>query len=180
MIELELSALPATPANIAPFGHFVGMEASMPVFAEWPGVKVVGPVPIAVDEGAELLHVQMDASTLPARVMLLERHFKHTQTYLPANGRPFVMVLGTATRDGLPDLDALLAFRFDGSAGIALHAGTWHEFPLALENDTRFTVILRHESHRNDLTDAKYQWDARGPDLERFAIEPRAHVTVRL
>ncbi len=87
---------PATPAAVAPFGRFIGAHADLPVFAAWPGVVVTGPAPIEIGSGGEVLHVRMQAATFPARVALLERHFKHTQTYLSANGRPFVMVLGAA------------------------------------------------------------------------------------
>jgi len=168
----------ATPEGVAPFGRFIGAHAGLPVFAQWPGVVVTGPTPIEIGSGAELLHVQMQAAVLPARVGLLERHFKHTQTYLSANGRPFIMVLGTATAEGLPDPAGLKAFLFKDGEGVAMDAGVWHEFPLALEDDTRFTVILRSESHINELAAPEHPWDARGPDLERYDMAARGEVYV--
>jgi ureidoglycolate lyase len=180
MFECTLKVEAATPASVAPYGHFIGTDTTRPCFAEWPGVTVYGKVPITVGSGGEVLHVRMDATAFPARIAILERHFAHTQTYLPANGRPFVMVLGLEVEDGLPKFPALRAFRFTDGAGIAMHAGTWHEFPLALENDTRFTVILREESHVNLLESPPHPWDARGPDLERFDITPRARLFVQL
>jgi ureidoglycolate lyase len=169
---------PATPEGVAPFGRFIGAHPDLPVFAQWPGVIVTGPAQIEIGSGAELLHVQMQAAAFPARVALLERHFKHTQTYLSANGRPFVMVLGAETRDGLPDLAGLRAFLFKDGAGVAMDAGVWHEFPLAIEDDTRFTVILRSESHVNDLVAPEHPWDARGPDLERYDMGARGEIYV--
>ncbi len=53
------------------------------------------------------------------------------------------------------------------------HRLTCHEFPLALEDDTRFTVLLRAESHVNQLEAPEHPWDARGPDLERFDMAAR-------
>jgi ureidoglycolate lyase len=178
MIERKLVVEAATPGAIAPFGCLVGVHPVAKVFAQWDGVRVLGPTPIAVGDGAELLHVQMDAARFPARIQLLERHFKHTQTYLSANGRPFVMVLGTQTLDGLPDVLGLRAFLFRDGAGVVMAPGVWHEFPLALEDDTRFTVILRSESHIDQLTDKPHPNDARGPDLERYDMAARAAVFV--
>ncbi len=175
-IEVE----PATPEAVAPFGRFIGVHPDLPIFAQWPGVVVTGPTPVDIGAGGEILHVEMQAAIFPARVALLERHFKHTQTYLSGNGRPFVMVLGAGTADGLPDLASLKAFLFKDGAGVAMNASVWHEFPLALEDDTRFTVILRSESHVNALAAPEHPWDARGPDLERYDMAARGELYVAL
>jgi ureidoglycolate lyase len=111
------------------------------------------------------------------RVTLFERHFKHTQTYLSANGRSFVMVVGVeCTDDGLPDAQRLKALLFQQGAGVAMNAGTWHEFPLAIEDDTRFVVVLRKESHFDSLKAPLHPLDARGPDLERYDMQQRANI----
>jgi ureidoglycolate lyase len=172
-LEQSVMIEAATPLSIAPFGEFIGAHTDMPLFAEWDGARVYGPTPISVESGGEILHACVAAASFPARVSLLERHFHHTQTYLSANGKPFVMVLGEASRDGLPDAGALRAFLFTDGAGVAMRAGIWHEFPLALEDDTRFTVILRAESHVNHMETPEHPWDARGPDLERFDMAGR-------
>jgi ureidoglycolate lyase len=169
----------ATPEAIAPFGVFVGAGPGIPIFAQWTGVTVHGPTPIAIGERGELLHVTMAAGRFPATVELLERHPRHTQTYLSANGKSFVMVLGAETEGGLPSLGGLRAFLFKGGAGVVMHAGTWHEFPVALDDDTRFTVVLSAESHVNELTDPEFPLDARGPDLERFDMSRRARIVLR-
>jgi len=180
MRELILTVERATPHNLAPFGLYVGAHLDAAEFARWDGVLVKGPIPISVESGGELLHVQMRAATFPARVMLLERHPNHTQTYLPANGKPFVMAVGRGVIGGLPDLTSLRAFLFDEGAGIVLHADTWHEFPLAIDDDTRFNVILRDESHQNLLVAPDHPWDAHGPDLQRFDMQARARIFVEL
>jgi ureidoglycolate lyase len=176
-----LKVEPATPHSVEPFGHFIGVHAQAPRFAAWPGAVVQGGWPIEIGSSGEVLHVQLAARRFPTAVELLERHDGHTQTYLGANGKPWVMVMGLATRrDGLPDLAALRAFRFEAGSGIALHAGSWHEFPLALEDDTRFSVILRSQAHINTLASPVHPNDARGPDLERWDIAARATVSVQL
>jgi hypothetical protein len=61
-----------------------------------------------------------------------------------------------------------------------MNGNVWHEFPLALEDDTRFTVILRSESRINDLVAPEHPWDAHGPDLERFDMAARGEIYVAL
>jgi ureidoglycolate lyase len=170
----------ATPDGVAAFGALIGAQSGGPVFARWEGVTVLGPVPIAIGGDSEILHAQMQAARFPAHVALLERHPRHTQTYLSANGRPFVMVLGAGSVAGLPDIAGLRAFLFKGGDGIVMKAGIWHEFPLALEDDTRFTVILSAASHINTLDAPTHPADARGPDLERYDMAARADVRVAL
>jgi ureidoglycolate lyase len=178
MARHTLTLQTATPDLVAQFGVYIGADEHLPVFAAWPGVTVHGAFPMHIGSGGEVLSVRMDASPFPAMVELLERHFLHAQTYLPANGKPFAMVLGRETRDGMPDFAALRAFVFRDCSGIALHPGTWHEFPLALENDTRLTVILRHEAHLDMLTEHAHPMDARGPDLERHTIAHLAEILI--
>lgn len=180
MIERTIVVERATPETIAPFGHFVAARAGVPTFLSWPGVDVFGSLPIDIGTGGELLFVQMAARSFPVRCGLIERHFRHTQTYLPGNGRPFVMLLGLPTQGDLPDYDGLRAFLFDDASGIILHPDIWHDFPYALEDDTRFAVLLRAEAHVNTNTAPAYPNDADGPDLQRRAIAPRATITVAL
>jgi ureidoglycolate lyase len=122
------------------------------------------------------MHVRADAAAFPVRLPLLERHFAHAQTYLPANGKPFVMVMGPPGAGDLPDWDALRAFVFRDCAGIALHPGTWHEFVYPLEDDTRLHVVLRAEAHLDTLARRQHPMDARGPDLHRIDLGHLAEI----
>jgi ureidoglycolate lyase len=180
MIRVIIRPERATPALVAPYGQYIGTGPDVPVFAAWPGVTVHGAFPTEIGSGGEMLSVRMQASRFPARIELLERHFLHAQTYLPANGRPFVMVMGVESRDGMPDFSALHAFVFRDGSGIALHPGTWHEFPLALDDDTRLTVVLRHEAHLDLLTEHAFPMDAMGPDLERHTIGHLADIVIEI
>lgn len=47
------------------------------------------------------------------RVRWMERHFKHTQTFIPLGGKPFIVVLAPPNDKELPDLDQVRAFLFD-------------------------------------------------------------------
>ena len=117
-------------------------------------VRLSAPAQFSSDADTEITLAAIDRR--PLRVRYMERHFKHTQTFIPLQGKAFAMVLTPPNNDELPDLTMARALVFDGSAGFCLHIGTWHEFPLALLDDTRVVVILRdrkstrlNSSHRH-------------------------------
>lgn len=104
-------------------------------------------------------------------VLWMERHFKHTQTFVPLGAQAFVMVLGAPTAGGVPDASNVRALRFDGRAGFMMHIGTWHEFPFAIETSTDLLVILRNETNR-DL-ELRANDEAEGGDLEKRNLRAR-------
>jgi ureidoglycolate lyase len=179
MQPIDIVVEPATPEAIAPFGRYLGSAPGVPVYASWPGAKIEGSFPIVVGEGGEMLLCTLDARSFPVQCRLMERHFKHTQTFVPFNGRPFVMVLGAGSDSATPDPGTLRAFLFT-DAGIVLNEGVWHDFPYPVEDATRFAVVLREEAHVNLDPSPAYPMDADGPDLQRREIAPRAQVHVHL
>lgn len=118
----------------------------------------------------------------PLEVRWMEYHNKHTQTFIPLDGKPLVMVLGRPTcrrADGTwdeaapraPELEDIEAFAFDGSAGMCLNIGTWHEFPFPLEAATDVIVVMSEETKR-DLKNT-VDGEARGGDLEKLDLQKR-------
>jgi ureidoglycolate lyase len=178
MREITIHIENATPENIAPYGSFVGAADSTRTFAAWPGTTIFGEYPIKVETGGEILLVQAAGKSFPHTIAIIERHFQHTQTYLPFNGKPFVMILGTESEGDAPILEKLRAFRFDGRAGIILAENVWHDFPYAIEDDTQFSVVLSNLSHINELKEPLHAMEAYGPDLERRSVQARAIVKV--
>jgi ureidoglycolate lyase len=119
----------------------------------------------------------------PLRVRWMEFHSKHTQTFIPLGGKPFYMVLGKptcrrpdggwdASRPELPDLDDVKAFYFDGSAGIVMEVGTWHEVPFPLDGETHFVCICTNETNTN-LEGQDTVGEARGGDLDKIKLDHR-------
>ena len=119
----------------------------------------------------------------PLEVRWMEYHTKHTQTFIPLAGKPFYMVLGKPTQrladggwneGGLPhpDLEDVTAFYFDGSAGIVMHVGTWHEVPFPIEGDTHFVCICTNETNDN-LESQDDNGEAAGGDLDKVRIRRR-------
>ncbi|XUU60445.1 ureidoglycolate lyase [Erythrobacter sp. HA6-11] len=110
----------------------------------------------------------------PLSVIWMERHFKHTQVFMPVNGQPFHLVVAPSNQNNVPDVDAVRAFTFDGKAGVMLDLGIWHEFPFAIEDAADIAVFLRRETNAN--LEAFENGEAIGGDLEKRNIQTRLGV----
>lgn len=113
----------------------------------------------------------------PGTVQWMERHFKHTQAFLPLSCEPYVVVVAPPGEGPLPDLAQAQALRFAGHTGFLMHIGTWHEFPFALAKPVDLLVVLRNETNRN--LEAIENGEAVGEDLEKRHILTRCAVTLR-
>jgi ureidoglycolate lyase len=172
-----LKAKPATPETVAPFGQLLGPNpniAPLPMDFYGGAVEVRRVVDFVSDEQTELPLVTVNRRPLEVRWM--ERHFKHTQTFIPLAGSPFVLVVAPPNDRELPDLDRIEALLFDGSAGFAMYRGTWHEFPFALRDDSHLIVILRREATESLKKENVLKDEACGPDLDKKDLQARAQV----
>ena len=123
-------------------------------------------------------------------VKWMEYHTKHTQTFIPLSGKPFYMVLGKPTArqpdgswDGtasaLPDPDTLRAFEFDGSGGIVMNIGTWHEVPFPINEPTHFVCICTNEVNTN-LEASGPDGECEGGDLSKRNISKQFGFTLHI
>ncbi len=162
----------ATAEALAPFGELLafgrGRPASRTRFYD-DAVELAAKPAFVSDADTCLSLARVQPRTL--EVIWMERHFKHTQAFLPLNHQPWCAVLAPPSAGDLPDLAAARAFRFDGDCGLLMHLGTWHEFPFALDAAADMVVILRHETNRN--LDAIADGEAVGEDLEKRHIGKR-------
>jgi len=176
LVERRLTVEPATAQALAAFGRLVrvpeGAGRSTRFYEE--AVEIWSVPGLVTDADASLSIARVHPR--PNRVTWMERHFKHTQIFMPLNGAPFVMVLAPPNERNAPDLGAVKAFRFDGTAGMMLDVGTWHEFPFALERPADIAVFLRHETSR-DLETID-NGEAVGGDLEKRHIATRLGAVV--
>ena len=145
-VTRTLIAEPATTDALAPFGTLIGGPPD-----ETAHLSNFYDRAVLVQKSAfeSALPVELSVCTIEPRgftVRWLERHFQHTQAFMPLGGKPFIMVLAPATDNDLPDPDTVRAFLFDGSAGVILHIGVWHEFPFALRGTTQIAVLLTREA----------------------------------
>lgn len=178
MKTLTLPAEPATVASIAPFGTLLSPAADAPVIRSpfyGETVAIRKPGRFVGDDTLEISVATIERRAM--RVSWMERHFLHTQTFFPL-ATPFAMVLAPPGDGELPDLDAARAFIFDGTAGLMLHLGTWHEFPFAVGDVAQVCILIRRDTARN-LT-MKVGNEARGPDLDKKDIVGRMGVRIEV
>lgn len=179
-----LKPVPATPEALEGYGWIIGTPAGVDrdkIDFYGREVRVTQPAQFHSNEDTCLNLVSFKERPLSVRWM--EYHTKHTQTFIPLSGKPFYMVLGKPTQrrpDGtfdesasaVPDLDNVQCFEFDGSAGIVMHVGTWHEVPFPIDGDTHFVVICTNETNDN-LEQQDENGESQGGDLDKVRIERR-------
>jgi ureidoglycolate lyase len=174
--QLEVEA--ATAANVAPYGVLFGVQPdSPPRHSSFYGdaVELWSPGVFRSDQDTCLSLARVHPRT--NEVVWMERHFKHTQTFVPLGGAPFVVVLGAPTEGSAPDPRTVRALRFDGSAALMMHIGTWHEFPFAIAGSADMLVVLRNETNRDlELRDND---EAVGGDLEKRNMRARLGLSFR-
>jgi ureidoglycolate lyase len=174
----HLDVEPATADRLAPYGVIVGPDANRaPRTGGFYGDKVElwSPGPFRNDQDACLSVARVHPR--PPEVIWMERHFKHTQTFIPLGGAGLVVVLGAPTEGHAPDPATVRAFRLDGSCGLMMHVGTWHEFPFAAagapdaDRPVEVVILLRRETMSN--LEVREDDEAVGGDLEKRNLGSR-------
>jgi ureidoglycolate lyase len=189
---IELPIERATPAALAGYGYVIG-EPDTEVWGriDYYGDAVQVRTPVQFVSNADLTLNLVTFNRREPVIRWMEYHSKHTQTFIPLSGRPFVMVLGKPTRrrpDGsmdmsqaeLPDLSNLRAFYFDGRCGVCMHVGTWHEVPFPLQDQTHFIALVTNETNRNLEQHDKEHFEADGGDLTKRNLLHRLGRQLRL
>jgi ureidoglycolate lyase len=175
-LRLTVPVVPATASVLAPYGYLIGPpDSEVKGRIDYYGSAVQVRTPAKFVSNDDMMLNLVTFNRRPPVIRWMEYHNKHTQTFIPLAGRPFIMVLGEPTRkrpDGsldatqsdLPNLDNVRGFYFDGSAGICMHIGTWHEVPFPLHDQTNFVAIVTNETNRN-LEEHDEHFESEGGDL---------------
>lgn len=175
--EQRLRVEPATAESIAPFGALLGRRSGVrPTGLDYYNgtVAMSRPVKFECDSRTELSLTTLKRR--PFQVRYLERHFQHTQSFIPLGGKPWMGVFAPPCDAEMPDLTQVRAFRFEGDTGLCLHRGTWHEFPFPLEDDTDLAVVLSSQTTEDLHRRADNGIEAFGPDLDKKDMTLRAGV----
>ena len=133
------------------------VKAEMLTAAGWaPYGQVIGRDDVAIEaRDGEVLHLDvLSYDRKPIRVDHLNRHHKATQALVSLGGKPWVIVVGAPALsfESADDLRDLRAFICDGTLGINLARGTWHEGPFPLmEHVDLVNVQGRHVDDDNQV-----------------------------
>lgn len=85
----------------------------------------------------------LQASSLPLQIDMLERHPQGSQSFIPMDGQVFVIVVALPLNDRQPDETQVYAFLTNGQQGITYAKGVWHHPLLSLEAPSNFLVVDR-------------------------------------
>jgi ureidoglycolate lyase len=175
--RLTLDLTPATPENLAPFGWIIGPVPEVPAkkLNFYNGV-IRKPTQFVSDAQTELSVVTLERR--PMQIQWIERHWKHTQSFVSLGAKPFVVAMAPPSDGELPPLAAIKAFLFDGSAGFCMKIGCWHEFPFAVVDRTDLLIILRSETV-SDLQRIE-NGEAFGEDLDKKNLVTRTGTVVEI
>ena len=84
----------------------------------------------------------------PLQITMLENHPFFSQTFIPKNNTPFIVVVAPPSQE--PVIENIKAFITDGDQGISYSRGVWH-FPLiSLKDNAQFVVIDRKYNSDKD------------------------------
>ena len=82
----------------------------------------------------------------PLFIKMMERHPLSSQAFFPLSGNPYLVVVAPK---GELNESAIKVFLASGNQGVNYHAGTWHHFCLALNEQSDFLVIDRGPNKEN-------------------------------
>jgi ureidoglycolate lyase len=169
----------ATPENFAPFGTLLGdVVGSDRASSFYSSVRVANPATNFAADDSDGHLIVLCYQPRPFEVKFMERHYKHTQVFIPLEGKPLVGFFAPANDKEEPDLDKVVALRFDGSAGFCMNKGTWHEQPFPVEANTKAICFLRKET----MTELKPPFadmstgECHGNDIDKLNIKDRRNV----
>jgi ureidoglycolate lyase len=180
---MDIPIIDATAAAVAPFGTLVSTEVTHEIDIPFYRGRVAegGDIGFRYRGQAALRTAQIFPTDGVDEVLWLERHLHLTQLFVDISGAPFVLVLSTPNHEvgaRFPDLDRALALRFPPSSALLLHAGTWHDFPIA--EDRPVTVLV---GNSKEVVDALQRRGAAGEmeegDVWKVSLAQRFGKTIR-
>lgn len=164
-----------TAENFAPYGTLLGAVGQKGVSTgNYAATRVFNPSPnFRCDDGDGAM-VVLAYEPRPMEVRFLERHYRHTQVFIPLGGKPLIGVFSPPTATDRPELSACEALRFDGSAGFVMNKGVWHEQPFPLQSGTHAICFLRNETVRElRLAGPDSKGECHGNDIDKLNIAER-------
>ena len=108
--------------------------------------------------GSTTVHIYVAKKRqFPLHIKMLEKHPFFSQTFIPKDNQPFLVVVAPASDE--PNIKDIRAFISNGEQGVNYSRGVWH-FPLiSVKDDVQFIVI-----------DRKYVIDS--DDIEQCILHP--------
>jgi ureidoglycolate lyase len=161
----ELVPEPLTAEAFAPFGSVIEASNQVAQLEINQGYAVrydrLAEIDVAADGGTGVISLFRAQPLAEPILKLFERHPLGSQSFIPLNGRSYLVAVAPA---GEFDPAAVRVFRAGPHQGVHYRRGTWHHFLLALEAESDFLVIDRAGP---------------GDNLEEIELAPFEEIQVR-
>lgn len=150
----EILAEPLSPEAFRPFGQVVadGIKEGRPanegtaIRTDWLG-DLVNDRPWARGNFSVF---ECQATELPFDALLLERHPKSSQAFLPMGPGKYLVIVAPSAPDGEPDVAGIRAFIAGPEQAINYAPGTWHHSIRALQAPMKFWMIAWEDQTAGD------------------------------
>ena len=83
----------------------------------------------------------VEPKALPLTALKMERHVHSSQAFAPLDCASYLVMVAPHGDGGMPDLEAIRAFRVPGDTGVNYKADTWHHPLSPLESIGRFAIL---------------------------------------
>jgi len=104
-------------------------------------------IDLLANQGKVLVNIfRSNPLALPIKIEKMERHPLSSQAFMPLGSEPYLVVVCAA---GDFNEQAISVFLASCDQGVNYHAGTWHHFSLALNQESDFLVIDRGGTGHN-------------------------------
>lgn len=150
MKTIKLKPQLLTSEAFAPYGRVIGGDAhGEPDFAN-DGGTLGWHIDLKI---AKPLYMMLRTPPADRYVNQLERHLNVTQAFLPLGGGMATLAVAKPTDEGrLPKLEDITVFLLDGSAGYALHVGTWHGLDrMPVSDESTMWLMITDSDTQADL-----------------------------
>lgn len=166
-----------SPEAVAPLGDVLSADAlpKLPINNYSGANSIHGPVILDVDKEIEPEFIVMRSQVRPFEMRYLERHVRITQTFIPLEGKPYVLIGArpdAQLENGFPVPEEIRAVLVPGHVGVNLHRGTWHEPAYPLHED-QMVIITSHAELTKGLQQSV---DQRG-ELPGYDVDKRSPLT---
>ena len=143
MNNLILTPEILTAENFSQFGQVISLEQKDFLTIN-NGYAKKYPATIDTQEhgGMTTVHIYVAKKRqFPLQINMLEKHPFFSQTFIPKDNQPFLVVVAPASDE--PNIKDIRAFISNGEQGVNYSRGVWH-FPLiSVRDDAQFIVIDR-------------------------------------
>jgi len=142
---IELKVEPLTREAFAPFGDVIEASDSVNHFTINAGnterYHNLANIDVGPDGKSILSIFRGQPRALPFTVVMMERHPKGSQAFIPMSGRPYLVVV--ADKNSTPTAKDLRCFLAQPGQGVNYAKGVWHHPLLALHDTSDFLVVDR-------------------------------------